>query len=241
MRIVLRAMAVAAVLSLMPLLHAADLSGTWKGSFDFQGNSVALVFNLKADGNALSGTVDGLPTTPADIHDGKIDGDTVSFWVNTDYQGQTYKLVYTGKVAGDHIDFDFGTDDGSWNATVKATRADAAAAAPSATPAPTAASPDVTGAWKGTFDYQGTQMPLTFNFKSDGAKVTGNVLGMGAAPVEIHDGKIDGANLTFWLNADYQGQTYVLNYKGQVTGNQIAFDFGVPDGSWSATVNVKKE
>jgi len=240
MRIVLRAMAVAAVLSLMPLLHAADLSGTWKGSFDFQGNSVALVFNLKADGNALSGTIEGLPTTPADIHDGKIDGDTVGFWVNTDYEGQTYKIVFTGKVAGDHIDFNFGTDDGSWGSTVMATRA-AAAAAPSATPAPSAAATDVTGAWKGTFDFQGAQMPLTFNFTSDGAKVTGNVQGMGPAPVEIHDGKIDGGILTFWLNADYQGQTYVLNYKGKVTGNQIDFDFGVADGSWGASVSVKKD
>lgn len=239
MKFVLRAMALNAVLSIVPLLHATDVSGTWKGSFDFQGNSMPLVFNLKEDGNALSGTIEGLPTNPAAIHDGKVDGDTVSFWVNTDYQGQPYKLVYNGKVAADHIDFNFGTDDGSWGTTIDVTKA-AGSTASSPASASTASAPDLTGAWKGEFDFQGTSVPLTLNLKSDGAKVSGDVEGMGAAPVEIHDGKVDGDTVTFWLNADYQGQTYVLNYKGKVNGNQIDFDFGVPDGSWGSSITVKK-
>ena len=53
----------------------------------------------------MTGTVEGLPTTPAEIHDGKVYGDTVTFWVNTDYQGQTYKLVYKGKIAAGQIVF----------------------------------------------------------------------------------------------------------------------------------------
>ena len=66
-----------------------------------------LTFHLTVAGGAVTGTVEGLPTTPAEIHDGKVDGDTMTFWVNTDYQGQTYKLVYTGKIsaAGDEIAF----------------------------------------------------------------------------------------------------------------------------------------
>lgn len=254
MKVVLRVVAMAAVFCVMPLLHAADVSGTWKGSFEFNGSPVPLTFDLKADGNTLTGTIEGLPTTPAEIHDGKITGDEVDFWVNTDYQGQTYKLVYKGKVAADHIDFDFGTDDGSWGATVTAAKAGAATpaatiapAAPATAAAPavpaTAATPsavDVTGAWKGTFDYEGNPMALTFNLKSDGATVTGNVEGMGAAPVEIHDGKIAGDTVTFWLNTDYQGQTYALTYKGKVSGGQIDFNFGIADGSWGTTVTVKK-
>jgi hypothetical protein len=102
------------------LLSAAGVSGIWKGSFDFNGNSVPLTFNLKAAGDSLTGTVEGLPTTPSEVHDGKVDGDTVSFWVATDYQGQTYKLVYKGKVSDDQIQFTFGTEDGSWGAEVTA-------------------------------------------------------------------------------------------------------------------------
>jgi hypothetical protein len=44
----------------------------------------------------------------------------VTFWLNTVYQGDTYKLVYKGKVAADQIAFSFGTGDGSWSAEVKA-------------------------------------------------------------------------------------------------------------------------
>jgi hypothetical protein len=38
----------------------------------------------------------------------------------TDYAGQTYKLVYKGKVSGDQIQFTFGTEDGGWSAELTA-------------------------------------------------------------------------------------------------------------------------
>jgi hypothetical protein len=103
-------------------LQAADVSGVWKGAFDYNGNSVPVTFNLKASGADLSGTVDGLPTPSAKIQEGKVDGDAVSFWINIDYEGQTIKLVYKGKVAGDQIQFNFGTEDGSWGTELTAKR-----------------------------------------------------------------------------------------------------------------------
>jgi len=236
MKAVLGFMALMVTLLLSPSAGAADASGTWKGAFDFNGSAVPLAINLKVAGTDVTGTIEGLPNTPTEIHEGKIDGDNVTFWVNTDYQGTTYKLVYKGKVAADHIDFEFGTEDGSWGATLTVKK-EGAADAPAPEPAKV---PDVTGAWKGTFDYNGTAMPLVFNLKSTGAAVTGTAEGMGAAPIEIHDGKIDGDTLTFWLNAEYQGQTYQLNYKGKLTADQIAFDFGTSDGGWSANLTVKK-
>ena len=105
---------------LVALASAADVAGTWKGAFDFNGQSVPLTFNLKTSTDGLTGTVEGLPTTPTAVHDGKVDGDNITFWVNTDYQGETYKLVYKGKVSGDQIQFTFGTEDGSWGAQVTA-------------------------------------------------------------------------------------------------------------------------
>jgi hypothetical protein len=230
MKFIFRLLGLAAFLCLIPSLRAADLSGTWKGEFDFQGNTMPLTLNLKAADMAVSGTVEGLPTTPADIHDGKIDGSTITFWVSTDYEGQTYKLLYKGKISSDSIDFEFGTDDGSWSTVITVKRG----AAQSATPA------DVTGNWAGNFDFNGTSVPVTFKLKSSGGTVTGTVEGMGAAPIEIHDGKIDGATLTFSINVDYQGQNYALSYKGKIQATQIDFDFGTADGSWGASVTAKK-
>jgi len=44
--------------------------------------------------------------------------------------------------------------------------------------------------------------------------VSGTCEASTAAPVEIHEGKVDGRDtVTFCSNADYQGQTYTLVYK----------------------------
>jgi hypothetical protein len=105
------------------LLCAADVSGTWKGNFDYDGTDVPVTFNLKTVGSGLTGTVEGLPTTPAEIHDGKVEGDKISFSVTIDYQGQNVKLVYEGKVDGGRIDFKFGTEDGSWGTELTSKKA----------------------------------------------------------------------------------------------------------------------
>jgi hypothetical protein len=238
MRNLLRFAGLFALLAALPAVHAADVSGTWKGAFDFEGSNVPLTFHLTVAGAAVTGTVGGLPTTPAEIHDGKIDGDTVTFWVNTDYQGQTYKLLFTGKIsaAGDAIAFTFGTEDLSWSAQLTATKSTDKAAAPS----PAANGPDVTGTWKGAFDFQGSSVPLTFHLKGAAGAVTGTVEGLPTTPAEIYDGKIDGDTVTFSVNTDYQGQTYKLVYTGKIREGQIAFTFGVEDGSWGAELTAVK-
>jgi hypothetical protein len=234
MKVILRLAAVVTLISVVQVVRAADVTGTWKGAFDFQGDSVSLTLNLKSDGKTVTGTVVGLPTTPADIHDGMLAGDTLTFWVNSDYQGQTYKLLYKGKVGADQIVFDFGTEDGSWSSplTVKKGGDDTAKAAPAAA--------DVDGNWKGSFDFDGNEVPVTFHLKKSADAVTGTIDGLGPAPVDLHEGKVEGDTLTFWVNTDYQGQTYMLMYKGKVSADRIDFTFGTVDGSWGSAVTAKK-
>ncbi len=68
----------------------------------------------------MTGTIERSGTPPMELHEGKIDGDTVSFWITTDYEGQTYTILYKGKITSSQIDFDFGTEDQSWSASVTA-------------------------------------------------------------------------------------------------------------------------
>lgn len=229
MRVGIRMAAVCMLALALQQAYAADASGDWKGSFDFQGTSIALTFHLKISGSTLTGTVEGLPTSPAAIEDGKVSGDALTFDVSTVYQGQPYQLVYQGKLNGDAIDFNFGTPDGSWSAEVLAKRG-----------AEAAAQPDVTGDWSGAFDFQGTSVPLTFHMKSAGSAVTGTIDGLGSSPTEMHDGKVAGDAVTFWVNTDYQGQTYRLDYNGKIAADHIDFSFGTEDGSWGATVSAAK-
>jgi hypothetical protein len=228
--------------AMLPSAHAADATGTWKGSFDFQGTSTPLAFHLKVADGAVTGTVEGMPTTPAEIHDGKADADGISFNVSTDYQGQTYKLVFKGKLspAGDEIAFAFGTDDGTWSAQMTVARSSdtAPAAAMAATDATGTTS--VTGTWKGAFQYNGSSVPLVIHLTSGNGVVTGTVEGLPTTPAAIHDGKMDGDTVSFWVSTDYQGQTYKLVYKGRAAGGQIAFTLGTDDGSWSTQMTAEK-
>ena len=109
---------------------------------------------------------------------------------------------------------------------------DAAPAAPAA--------PDVTGEWKGTFDLNGTPTELKFHLKSTGNTVTGTMERAGAAPIEVHEGKIEGDTVNFWITTDYEGQTYTIVYKGKISPGQIDFDFGTSDQSWGAQMVAKK-
>lgn len=209
--------------------RAADLSGTWKGSFELHGDSIPLTLHLTEAAGAVTGSVEGLPTTPAEIHDGKIAGDTVTFWVNTDYQGTTYKLDYTGKLSGDQIAFTFGTDDGSWSSPLTVTRG---------AEAPASTATNVTGTWKGAFDFEGNSVPLTFHLTQAGGVVTGTVEGLPTTPASIRDGKMDGDSVTFSVLTDYQGETYKLVYTGKVDADKIQFNFGTDDGGWGTTLTA---
>jgi hypothetical protein len=109
-----RHLAVTALLLVVAgLAAAADVAGTWKGAFTHNDQPMPLTFVLKG-GTNVTGTITGLPSGVTEIKDGKLDGDQLSFWCMVEYQGNPVKLVYRGKITGNEIQFEFGTEDGSW-------------------------------------------------------------------------------------------------------------------------------
>jgi len=103
------------LLVLATLLYSADATGKWKGSLDAGGETHDLTFDLKARGDTLTGTFSGPMDKPSEIEDGKIQGDTISFWAMAEYQGQPIKLVFKGQALESEIHFTMGLDDGSWS------------------------------------------------------------------------------------------------------------------------------
>lgn len=76
---------------------------------------------------------------------------------------------------------------------------------------------DITGAWKGEVKGpNGDAMQLTFNFKQDGAKLTGSVTGPGG-DIDISDGKVDGDKISFTVS--FNGTT--IQHDGTISGDQI--------------------
>jgi len=80
-------------------LFGADLTGKWVGKMETPNGTRDLVMTLKADGEKLTGTVGGM-RGDAEITDGKIAGDNVSWVVVRNFNGNEMRQEYKGKVSG---------------------------------------------------------------------------------------------------------------------------------------------
>jgi hypothetical protein len=97
-------------------LMAADASGKWTAEMQGRnGNTMTVTMNLKADGDKLSVTVSGR-AGDTEISDGKVDGDTVSFSVVREFNGNKMTQHYNGKLDGDTIHFTIKMEGGMGNA-----------------------------------------------------------------------------------------------------------------------------
>jgi len=87
---------------------------------------------------------------------------------------------------------------------------------------------DISGKWKGTAEGPNGAIERTFTFKVDGSKLTGETESQMMGKAAITDGKIEGDNISFTINANFQGNEMKLTYKGKVVGDQIklSVDFG---------------
>ena len=79
---------------------------------------------------------------------------------------------------------------------------------------------DVDGTWSGTIATPNGDFQQSFTFKADGAKLSGSLSIMGM-DTPIHDGKIDGNNISFSVTLDFGGMPFMLSYKGVVSPTEI--------------------
>lgn len=85
---------------------AADVTGKWTAQMPGrEGQTREVTFNFKADGDKVTGTMSGRQGQEIAISDGKVSGDTLTFTVTMEFGGNTVKQNYTGKIAGDEIQF----------------------------------------------------------------------------------------------------------------------------------------
>ena len=90
---------------------------------------------------------------------------------------------------------------------------------------------DVDGKWSGSLDTPMGAVQVGFNFKADGATLTGTTTGPDGAEVAIKNGKIDGDKISFVVTIDFGGMMFDLNYTGVVAADtaKLTIDFmGMP-------------
>lgn len=195
--------------------YAADVDGTWTGLAAAPGGDVPVTFVFKADGAKLTGTTTALDGGTISVKDGKIDGSAITFTVTFDFGGAPFVLPYKGVVSPDQIKLTADAFGAPIEIVLKKSKEVAA----------------VDGTWAGTVGGPQGEFPVSFTFKSDGAKLTGSTLGFDGMPVPIKDGKIDGSNISYGVSIDFGGMPFDMTYKGVVASDQIKVTgeaFGMP-------------
>ncbi|MHA3770209.1 alpha/beta hydrolase [Verrucomicrobiota bacterium sgz303538] len=90
------------------LATAADITGTWVAEFQTQRGVQKYTFTLKQDGTSLTGKASAESNDQkreAELKEGKVEGDTVSFVEPLKIQDNELRITYTGKLADNEIKF----------------------------------------------------------------------------------------------------------------------------------------
>lgn len=121
-------------------LKAADLAGQWRAEFETQIGVQKYTFTFQTEGEKLTGKaaseING-QKREAELKEGTIQGDTVTFVEPLNFQGNELRIRYTGKVGEKEIAFTREVGEFA-KETFKATRAGAAAASAGTPAAPAA-------------------------------------------------------------------------------------------------------
>lgn len=83
---------------------AADFNGKWTADVETPRGTQTLTFDFHVDGAKLVGSITS-PRGEMEIQDGKVDGDTISFSQVMNFNGNEFKISYSGKAAGETIKF----------------------------------------------------------------------------------------------------------------------------------------
>lgn len=104
----LHAVVLLALTGTLSAVNAADVTGKWKSEFDTRIGHLKYTYELKADGEKVTGKafreLEGTKTT-IDLIEGKFKGDEVSFVEPIKVQEEEIRIEYKGKLDGDQIKF----------------------------------------------------------------------------------------------------------------------------------------
>ena len=98
MKLTVIGLAAALLLVLAGPAAAADISGTWKASFDTQIGQQNYTYTFAVKDGVLTGKIQSDMGGTTDITEGKVNGDAVSFVEIFKYQDMEIRITYTGKV-----------------------------------------------------------------------------------------------------------------------------------------------
>ena len=94
-------------------VRAAEIDGKWKGQIE--GAPDETVFELKAEGSSVTGSMSGPEGKKNAITKGELQGDDLSLTIASEWEGSPITLVFKGKLSGSEIKGTIGTEGGEWS------------------------------------------------------------------------------------------------------------------------------
>jgi len=216
-----------AMLFAIPVLgQSGGVAGTWDVTLNSPQGTFNMQFNLKQDGEKLSGAVKSQRgERPVE---GTLKGKDITLKWTTKYEDNDLAITLNGAVDGSTMkgSADYG---GLAQGDFSAKRAPDSSAPPTNSPAPAASSADktdISGVWAFQVETPAGSGTPTFTFKQEGEKLTGQYKGVfGEAPLT---GTVKGNKVDFSIKVQAQGQEATLTYTGAVE----------KDGTMKGTVNL---
>ena len=204
-----------ATIGLPTALGAADPGGRWKAEFDTQVGKQSYLYEFRVEGNRLTGSatgdINGENRRTAEIRDGQVDGDTVRFVENFEFQGNPITIRYTGRLAGDEIRFTRAVGDFATEELVA--RREAAA-------------PAVEGRWQGEVESPAGLQKYLFEFTRRDGALTARATAEAREQrreVEFTEVTLAGDTLRFVETRKIQENEIRIEYAGKVGPDGIRF------------------
>ena len=91
------------VLVLVAFAQTKDVSGRWTTTLERGRQSMTFKMDLKVSGNSVTGTIDVAPDVTAQIQNGKLEGNQLTFDITAPEHGRTKSIHFTGDVGDDAI------------------------------------------------------------------------------------------------------------------------------------------
>ncbi len=80
---------------------------------------------------------------------------------------------------------------------------------------------DPNGTWKWTVNFGGQERELAVKLKTDGEKLTGKFVSPDGKESDIEDGKYKDGEVSFKVTRERDGNKFVINFKGKVSGDTL--------------------